>query len=323
MVSIRNRKRKEKREEQKGIWLPALLFFLFFPSFISCFGHVEKETLAEEEKAGQIWVVQKQFWGSRRIALEEYLIGMVAATMPAEYEMETLKAQAIILRSSCVSEMKKEDGKKIVEAEGMEEYYFSRQERKALWGEEADRLEEKIRQAVIGTKGQILVSDGRILQPPFCRMSNGTTRDITEYTSGKKQKIPVSSVVCEEDKKAEDFIQYMEVSEKEFRKTIKKLTEPSEEKTNKIILYRDEKDYVKKVQIGEQWIDGEKFRKAFGILSSCFTMEKLGNAIEVQTRGIGHGFGFSQYQANQMALDGKDYEYLLYYFFTEISLERI
>ena len=186
MASIKIARNKEKRREGKGILLPALLFFLLFPYIISGFSDVEKQTLVKEEVPGQIWVVEKKIWGSQKVPLEEYLVGMVAATIPVEYEMETLKAQAVILRSYCINHMKKEEGKKVIYDEVLKDYFFGKSDCEEVWGEDSQNNLDKIQRAVRDTKGIIMVCDGDVVQPPFCRMSNGKTRDISEYIVGKK-----------------------------------------------------------------------------------------------------------------------------------------
>lgn len=323
MVKIKVHRKKEKRGDTKGLLLLALLFFLLFPYIISGFSDVEKQTLEREEVPGQIWVVEKKIWGSRRIPLEEYLVGMVAATIPGEYEPETLKAQTIILRSFCMSHMQKEEGKKVIYDKELKDYYFSKEEREEVWGENAVLYCEKIQNAVSDTKGLILVCKDDIVSPPFCRMSNGSTRDITEYVVRKENYEYMKTVICTKDGLAEDFIQYIEISQKEFETIIKKMVKLSSEKLDKIILYRDSNQYVKEVQIGEQKLDGEEFRKAFGLVSSCFSLDKINDVIEIQTKGMGHGFGFSQYEANQLAVNGRSYIYLLNYFFQNITLEKV
>ena len=206
MVKIKVNRIKEKRGDRTGLLLLALLFFLLFPYIISGFSNVEKQTLEWEEVPGQIWVVEKKIWGSRKIPLEEYLVGMVAATIPGEYEPETMKAQAIILRTFCMNHMKKEEGKKVIYDEELKEYYFSKEEREEVWGEKVVVYLEKIQKAVRDTKGIILVCDGDIVSPPFCRMSNGSTRDITEYVVQKENYEYMKTVVCNKDGLAEDFI---------------------------------------------------------------------------------------------------------------------
>ena len=113
MAKIKLKKRTGKRRETKGMLFVSLLFFVLFPYIISGFSEVEKQTIAVKEEPGQIWVVEEKIWGSKKIALEEYLAGMVAATVPVEYDIEVLKAQAIILRSFCMTKMEKIEGEKI------------------------------------------------------------------------------------------------------------------------------------------------------------------------------------------------------------------
>ena len=133
MVRIRIHRKKEKRRERKGILLSALLFFILFPYIISGFSKVEKQTFSKEDVPGQIWVLQKKLWGMQKIPLEEYLLGMMAVTIPAEYEMETLKAQAIILRSFCMNQMKKENGRKVIYDDLIKEYYLQSSQYEEIW----------------------------------------------------------------------------------------------------------------------------------------------------------------------------------------------
>lgn len=313
----------KKRRETKGILFVPLLFFILFPYIISGFSEVEKQTITVEEEPGQIWVLKESVLGSKKITLEEYLVGMVAATIPIDYHMETLKAQAVILRSFCMNYMEKEGGEKIIKDNFLKEYYFSEQNCKKVWAEISDENLKKIKQAVEATKGIIMVCGGDIINPPFCRMTNGNTRDITEYTVHKERYDYMNSVSCIEDQMAPDAVQYVEVTQKEFEEIIRKNLGVKDEDLNKITLYKDSKNYVKEVQIGEKCFDGEKVREVFGLISSSYSLEKVDNIIEIQTRGIGHGYGFSQYTANQMAVEGKEYKDLLTYFFSNISLEKI
>ena len=113
------------------------------------------------------------------------------------------------------------------------------------------------------------------------------------------------------------------MTQEEFEETLKKLVKVPSKKIEKITLYRDSNRYVREVQIGEDIINGEAFREAFHLVSSCFSLEKINTRIEIQTKGMGHGFGFSQYEANMMAANGKDYVHLLNSFFQNITLEKV
>ena len=111
--------------------------------------------------------------------------------------------------------------------------------------------------------------------------------------------------------------------DKEFEKKIKKLVGKKVGKIHKLTLYKDKNGYVKEVEINEEKIKGEIFRQFFGLASSCFSLQKIDSVIEIQTKGIGHGFGFSQWEANCLAREGKTYEDLLGHFYKNISIEKI
>ena len=323
MVKIRIHRKKENRRDKAGIVLSALLFFVLFPYIISGFSNVQKQTFSQKEVPGQIWVLQKKLWGIKKIPLEEYLVGMMAATIPVEYEMETLKAQAVIMRSFCMSQMVKENGEKIIYDDVIKEYYMQVSQYEELWKENVENSHSKMQLAVNETKGIIAVCGGDIVELPFCRMSNGNTRDITEYIIYKETYPYMKTVPCDDDKMAEECIQYIKIPMKEFEEKIRKLLPQESKKPGKLTLYRDAKDYVKEIQIEEQRIAGEDFREALGIVSSCYFLEKINNVMEIRTKGIGHGFGFSQYEANRLAKEEKDYRYLLNYFFENIELEKV
>ena len=94
-------------------------------------------------------------------------------------------------------------------------------------------------------------------------------------------------------------------------------------KIHNLILYKDKNGYVKEVEINEEKIKGEIFRKYFELASSSFSLQKIDSIIEIQTKGIGHGFGFSQWEANCLAGKGQTYEELLKHFYKNISIEKI
>ena len=107
------------------------------------------------------------------------------------------------------------------------------------------------------------------------------------------------------------------------REILGKLVQKKTDNLKKIILYRDNNGYVKEVQIGEEKIDGDRFRETLKLQSSSYSLDKIDNTIEIQTKGIGHGFGFVQYEANELAKNEKDYMDLLNYFFDNISFEKL
>ena len=74
------------------------------------------------------------------------------------------------------------------------------------------------------------------------------------------------------------------------------------------------------MKIGTVSCDGEKFREAMGLPSSCFAMAEIDGKVRIFTKGLGHGFGLSQNTAELMAKEGKSYEEILAYFFPGAEL---
>lgn len=316
-------KRTTKRREARGILFATLLFFFLFPYVFSNFSKIEKQEVEIEEAQGKVWVAKEKIWGKEKVLLEDYLVGMMVATIPVEYEVETLKAQAVLLRSFCMSFMEKQDGIKIISDEQLKEHYFTEEQARVIWEENYDINITKMKEAVKSTEGMVLVWQGQILNPPFFRVSNGMTRDITEYMVHIDEWAYMKQAKCGEDIKSPEYIHYIQISQKDFKKKMAKLLGEYTWKMEKITLTRDSAGYVKELQVGENTLSGEDFRYEMELPSACFTLERVEDNIEIQVKGMGHGFGFSQYQANQQAKLGKDFITLLNLFFQNFQLEKI
>ena len=309
--------------KKRGTIVVVLLFFILFPYVCSLFGKIQPQQMENLESVGTVWIAQDRLWGAEKIPMEEYLLGMMAATIPVDYEMETLKAQAILLRSWCMSLLETKGGVKQVSDRELKKNYLTLEQCRKMWGENYDIKKEKIEQALKETKGMILVWKGNMIAPPFFRVSNGTTRDVTEYLTHHQEWGYLKQAECGEDIEAEEYVSYVQISHNDFKKKIAVLLGLEKWDMEKIVLCRDEAGYVKTVQIGQEEIEGESFRYQMGLSSSCFTLEKQEQYIQFKVKGMGHGFGFSQYKANKMAMEGNGFWELLQYFFSDISLEKI
>lgn len=91
-------------------------------------------------------------------------------------------------------------------------------------------------------------------------------------------------------------------------------------KNAKIVLERDSAGYVLNVSCGDAVMEGERFRQLFGLASSCFSIREESGKIYLQTKGIGHGLGFDQYQADLLAGQGKTWKELLGTFFEGLDI---
>ena len=89
------------------------------------------------------------------------------------------------------------------------------------------------------------------------------------------------------------------------------------------ILETDGAGYVRRVQIGTKAYTGEEVQYALGLVSPCFSFEEYDGGLRAVTKGIGHGYGFSQYGANRRAGEGWTAEELLGYFYKNIVLTSV
>ena len=69
------------------------------------------------------------------------------------------------------------------------------------------------------------------------------------------------------------------------------------------------------MRIGETICTGDQFRDALKLPSSSFSFYESPHGLKIATVGKGHGFGMSQWTAQEMAKDGKNYEEILQYFY--------
>ena len=235
------------------------------------------------------------------MSIEEYCIGRIAKEIPVTYEEEAVKAQAVLVRTA-VYKMIKETGSSTV----LEEEFWTAKEMEKQWGAVKYAANyNKIKKAWQDTEGQVLMYGETIASTPFCRMTNGSTRDGKEVLGGEEY--PYLKIKeCP-----------LDIESKEQMQTII-LDDMDAEVTG-----QDTTGYVTSVRVGQESVSGEEFRKAYGLSSSCFTLQKYDGKLRAVTRGVGHGLGMSQYTADQMAKEKKGYQEILAYFFEGTEIKEV
>jgi len=255
------------------------------------------------------------------ITIEEYLIHVLAAQIPAGFEEETLKAQAVLARTYIYGSL--ENRTEIYEEE-LDMDALSMEQMKTLWGEkDYPEMFIKLQNAVDATAGLYLLYDGKLIEPLFCYASAGKTRSHGEELPYLKQ------VESAGDLLAENYRSLPVFELRDFTRRINDIpgavTVSEEELAGGggiQIVERDGAGYVEQVQIGQKTYSGEDVQYALNLASSCYSFEHLDGKIRVICKGIGHGYGFAQFGANEMAKTGKTYEELLNYYFQNVEIVR-
>ncbi|MDO4292427.1 MAG: SpoIID/LytB domain-containing protein [Eubacteriales bacterium] len=298
--------------------LAVFLFLLLLPYTCSALARAGRDSAVETLSLpgdGRV-IAWEQENGVKRIPEEEFLVGALAASIPAQYRPETKKAQAVILRSMAFCREKEALSAR---ESGLE--YMDPSQRRLLWGEDFEENEKAFGEAVRETKGQVLTYAQEVVSPPFFRLSAGKTRSGAEIF-GQERIVWCHSIECPGDENAPDFLQESEWDRDSFARVLASegMILPGENAY--ILLTRDSAGYVLEVSCGESRMEGERFRQLFDLASSCFSLREEGGKIILQTKGIGHGLGFDQYSADLLAEQGKGYVELLKWFFAGAEVEE-
>lgn len=311
---IQNTARRQRVRDLCAVFL--FLFLLPYAcSLLFGKGGTARETVALFEPEGFAVACEGEA-GMLRIPLEEYVEGALAGSISAESEMETLKAQAVILRTLCIKAWEEEGDleTETVTAAQVGQKYLDAAQRRQLWGENYEENQARMEEAAAQTEGMYLALDGETLEPAYFQLSAGKTRNGSEVL-GEGYEYLVS-VDCSHDVEAENYVGSIVLSQERFWEILGC-------ESGKITLTRDSADYVLYVDTREGRISGESFRSLFGLASSCFTLEEEGENIRLSSRGIGHGLGFCQYEADRRAAEGEDFLALLTDFFKGAEILKI
>lgn len=245
--------------------------------------------------------------------LEDYVVGVVAAEMPASFPEEALKAQAVAARTYQLRQMRAANSKKILFDVG--QAYCTEAEQKKKWGEAYETYHRKIQEAVLATAGEIMVYEGEPILAAFHAQSAGKTEDAANVWAAS---VPyLKSVDSSGDKEAPEHETKVIFSQEElFARLGVKGTEIA-------IRSHTPAGYVAEVQVGERVFQGGELREALGLRSACFRVAQTAEGIVFTVYGYGHGAGMSQYGASALAKQGKEYHEILQHYYQGIHFAKL
>lgn len=257
----------------------------------------------------------------------DYLIGVVAANMPAGYHSEALKAQAVIARTYAlynISLLSEEKNKKRFSTSDLGLSYISPSSLEQYWGsKDYSSYFTKIENAVAATKNEILTYKDDLILPVFFDTGCGYTRNASEAWD-----IDIPYLVSVTSKSDVTSIHYLNISEFEVTDFLDRIKQKypdidieEDDFFDKVkVTDRDSTDYAIKVSLGSHTVSGEDFAKAMGLNSSHFYIEDYEGKVRIICNGVGHGVGFSQYGGNAMAQEGYSYKELLSHYYTGVNI---
>lgn len=289
------------------------VIFLSVIAILSSFDKKETVFLNEEKT---VTIKNNETKEEKNLELEEYIIGVVAGEMPASFEIEALKAQAIAARSYAMNKINTSNETYDLVTDVTNQVYITTDEMKNKWQSEYDYYYEKIKNAVLETQGLVMKYNNEIISAYYFAMSNGSTEDVSLVFGESKDYL--QSVDSSWDENVKNFTVEINITKEEF---CKKLDISCDDIIIKDIK-RSETNRVNEITINNKKFKGTKVRSLLNLRSTDFDIE-INESIKITTKGYGHGVGMSQYGANEMAKNGSTYEEILKHYYNNIEISKI
>ncbi|MGN0154216.1 MAG: SpoIID/LytB domain-containing protein [Lachnospiraceae bacterium] len=249
--------------------------------------------------------------------VEEYVVGVLAGTIPADYDMETLKVQAVLVRTNILKEMQEKNTK---DAADLSYQYLTAEERKAIWGERNyDKYENRIESAVVQTAGKVLKKEDTLIMALYHEVSIGKTASAREILDEDISYL--QSVESSQDVEAKHYMNIISYTWEEIKQLIQSGQDTQEETKLAVAIEEStENGFVKKLSVGGNTYTGQEAMDFFGLSSTNFYVEEIEGGVRFVCLGKGNCMGVSQYGANYMALNGKTMEEIIKYYYQGVTL---
>ena len=301
-----------------GLALPLLLACLFRQT--PRVGDVESESISPAPAAYDAAVtltVLNRSGNLQQMTLEDYLLGVVLAEMPASFEPEALKAQAVVARTYTCKRM--EGGKHDAAAVCMDPGCCQGFRAPADYLDEGGKQTavDKVRSAVKSTDGQVLHYDGSLIDATYFSCSGGSTEDAVAVWG---QDVPYLQAVESPGEEAaprySDSVTFT-AAELAGKLGIENRGDPAGWFSD--VTYTDGGG-VASITVRGKTFSGTGFRSKLALRSTAFSVAAEGENIVITTRGFGHRVGMSQYGAQAMAERGAGFEEILSHYYTGAEL---
>ena len=258
-----------------------------------------------------------------KLSADDYIFGVVSAEMPALYETEALKAQAVAAYTfACFkADSQESEDYDVTTDSHIDQAFASKETLKERWGENYEKYSEKILAAISAVKGTILTYNGSTALSVYHAISNGVTNSCKDVWS---KDIPyLVSVDSAGDKTAAKYLDNKLFSPSSLAENVKELaTLSGDEKKYISNIEKTSTGLVKSVKLCGKEVKGTKLSSALKLRSASFDVEFKDGAYSFTVYGYGHGVGMSQNGADYMAKQGSTYEEILLHYYKGCKLKH-
>ena len=269
--------------------------------------------LPSEERVYQIPIL-KEGADAAQMPLEEYLVGVLLGEMPPSFHPEALKAQAVVARTYTIKRNtqspKHPDGALCIDPSCCQAY--------AEPGSYTADQQKKIRQALAQTENLVLTYQGNLIDATYFSCSGGRTEAAVAVWGTD---VPyLQSVESPGEELASAYLDSVTYTVAELEERLDIVLDGAPNQWFTDITYTSGGG-VERMKIGGREFSGTQLRSLLNLRSTVFTLTSQGKSVTITTRGYGHRVGMSQYGAEAMAQEGKDYLEILAHYYPGTTLE--
>ncbi len=300
------------------------MIIILFPFCFISLGNEEEtsfkaETVKSDSDSVSVFHISTQ--ETADVKTFDYIVGAVASEMPASYETEALKAQAVACYSYMLWVRENSDNAEydITNDPSTHQGYLTDEEMKEKWGEKYESYKGKIEEAVSAVYGEYMTYEGEVILALFHAISPGKTQDSEEVWESS---LPyIKSKTAPGDSLSPDFDSELTVPCQKIRE-IFSIDESVKNSELIDIFSLSDSSFIKNIPVGNGSVSAGEIAAKLSLQSPYFTAEyKEGNYIFF-VKGYGHGLGMSQYSADYMARQGSKYDEILFHFYDDIKIEK-
>lgn len=247
-----------------------------------------------------------------KMDFERYIMNVLAAEMPASFEKEALKAQAVAARTYTAQKIASEWDDPYHKGADIctDSTHCQAYRELAELGENA----KKIHSAVDETAGEVALWNGELIRAVFHSASHGYTERSADVWV---EDLPyLQSMASPWDSACPDYIYEVNFSADEVCALLN-IDNPVIEQ-----ITRSGAGGVMSITIGRKEFKGTEVRSKLNLRSTCFTVTEKDGILTFCTEGYGHGVGLSQWGAQGMAKEGYDYKEILRHYYSGITIKK-
>lgn len=280
----------------------------------------QQPATSNEEPSISVYLQDKQL--VETVPLETYVLGVVTAEMPLDFEPAALEAQAMAARTYIVRRLLADnrDGvpgrRALVTDQVTHQAYLSREEIAKMQESNPQGL-NKAEAAVDHTRDLIIAYEGEPIEALFFSASNGYTENSEEVFPNKVPYLrSVPSPWDEESRHSSAETVTMPLKEFYRKLNVEAIPVISRGKSSIRVLEWTQGRRVKLLNVGSKSITGEEARTRLGLRSASFEVHVADGEVAITTRGNGHGVGMSQWGAEGMAKAGRSAEEIVEHYYS-------